>query len=122
MWDSFNGTLLPSGFGGNSNNISFGISPMMGMGMGMGANGMMPPVPYSGYGMPMFPGGMAGLPYDTCSFSTPQNLPPLKTHGQSFWHEIPTALKVIGGGILAIAAFKFLKGKKPPKITSKAKP
>lgn len=114
MWDSVNGTLLPSGFGSNSPNISFGISPMMGMGMGMGMNGMMPPVPYGGYGM--FPGMMGGLPYDTCSFSNPANLPPLKTAGHSFWGEVPTALKVVGGAILALAAFRLFKGKRTPRV------
>lgn len=116
MWDSFNGTLLPSGFGGNSPNIGFGMSPMMGMGMGM--NGMMPPVPYGGYGMGMFPGMMGGMMGDTCSFSTARNIPPLNSRGHSFSESIPTAIKVIGGGILAFAAFKFLKGK-TSKITNK---
>lgn len=115
MWDSFNGTLLPSGFGANSNNISFGMSPMMGMGMGM--NGYMPPVPYGG-GYGMFPGMMGGLPCDTCSFSNHANLPPLKAEGHSFMESIPGVVKIIGGGLLALGAYKFLKGK-ASKITKK---
>ena len=78
-------------------------------------------VPYGGYGMPMFPGGMAGLPYDNYSFSRPTNTPPLKTHGKSFLESIPTAVKVIGGVVLAALAFKFLKGKRTSQITPKAK-
>lgn len=113
MWDSINGTLLPPGFGSSSPNINLSYSPTMGMGMSPILGNSLAQVPYGGYGMPMFPGGMAGLPYDNYSFSRP-NTPPLKTHGKSFWESIPTALKVIGGVAVAALAFKFLKGKRLP--------
>ena len=75
MWDSLNGTLLPTACGASSPYIGLGLSPYMGMG-----GSMIPPVPMS-YGGAMFPGAFGGgmMPYDTFTSQAP--VPPLKAHG-----------------------------------------
>jgi hypothetical protein len=114
MWDSINGTLLPTSYGASSPYVNFGISPLM------ATPTMIPPVPYGGcgMGMGMFPGMMGGMPCDT--FSSTGNHLPLHEKDHSTWGDVAkTTLKVAGGLLVAGLAWKF--GKKLFKTRPKAK-
>lgn len=116
MWDSFNGTLLPTSLGSSSQYINFGAAPGMGF-MGIGS-----PVPMMGMGMGypgMFPGafGAGMLPCDTFTSMAP-NTPYLPQgelghrEGHGVGGFVSDALKLVGGIAVAVLAFKALKGKK----------
>jgi hypothetical protein len=116
MWDSFNGTLLPTSYGASSPYVNFGISPLM------ATNNMLPPVPMGGMGM--YPGMMGGVPYDT--FSSRANALPFEHRNQNEGSGWKTALKIAGGILLAGLAYKggkslykMFKGSPKPKITAK---
>lgn len=103
MWDSLNGTLLPTGVGESSQYINFGIAP----GMGFLGTGAYAPMGYMGCNYPGFNNGI--LPYDTFSASAGA---PLVAQGGGHGGFISDALKLIGGVAVAIIAFKALKGKR----------
>jgi len=124
MWDSFNGTLLPTTYGANSPYMGFEMTPSAMMG-----STMIPPVPM-GYGMGgmgmggmgMFPGAFGATPYDTFTSSTT----PLKAAGLEHGGEhgvgsfLATAGKVLGAVAVAAVGYGLLKGKvKGPKIKAK---
>lgn len=115
MWDSLNGTLLPTGVGESSQYINFGIAP----GMGFLGTGAYAPMGYMGCNYPGFNNGI--LPYDT--FSASAGAPLVAQggghggiygigHGAGHGGFISDALKLIGGVAVAIIAFKALKGKR----------